>query len=522
MPSLTHYVKYLKTLPVIAIRLWLTIGSFLDAWRAGDYSTSFDSLHRFFDYTMQNRDRLFYQYALLNLAVLQADFGCYEEAVAAMQETVTTARENKDMGCLNFSLSWLYHFGKAHPNVITKHDKTNMLGVEREGLAFLRVKAKESNMLGLWSSSLLSEAKLGLCSGESVATAFENVLRSSQLSVARNMMSNIGAQMMLQSSIWSRLGNSRLASSHCEVFLRCHSWKAPFDDVLKFTCRTAYLMYQNGDFEEAMSHLEGLDKNSLRSLRSNQYWSRFRGILHLKHDLHRSRLHSADLLLQQLLCNRGGDSDLTFEINLLNIDAMVRREDFSNALRLVEELASELKDQGDDMFFRTRLLLLKALLFEKIGRPQRGFSIAVRAASIAWRARLLPLLWHAMGAVATILSSLREFDAAGDILHSVLPRAFECGDSALMGQLFLWQTDAFIGMAGKAGTNIGKKREYLTKALETADRSFEEWTSVEDVNGMVEMTAKKAVILRVLGERQLSNDYAAKSEELRRTIWLEQ
>ncbi len=39
VPSLSHYLSY------------------LEAWRAGDYSTSFDYLHRYFDYTMQNRDR---------------------------------------------------------------------------------------------------------------------------------------------------------------------------------------------------------------------------------------------------------------------------------------------------------------------------------------------------------------------------------------------------------------------------------------------------------------------------------
>ena len=111
---------------------------------------------------MQNRDRTFYQYALLNLAILQADFGCYDEAVAAMQETISAARENKDMGCLNFSLSWLYHFGKAHPNKVSRAGKKGTMSVEREGLAFLKAKAKETGMWSLWSTSLLSEAKLGL------------------------------------------------------------------------------------------------------------------------------------------------------------------------------------------------------------------------------------------------------------------------------------------------------------------------------------------------------------------------
>ena len=136
--------------------------SFLDSWRAGDYPSAFDHLHRYFDYTMQNRDRTFYQYALLNLAILQADFGCYHEAVAAMQETISAARENKDMGCLNFSLSWLYHFGKAHPTKVSRVGKKGTMTVEMEGLAFLKAKAKETGMWSLWSTSLLSEAKLGL------------------------------------------------------------------------------------------------------------------------------------------------------------------------------------------------------------------------------------------------------------------------------------------------------------------------------------------------------------------------
>jgi anaphase-promoting complex subunit 5 len=111
---------------------------------------------------MQNRDRMFYQYALLNLAILQADFGCYSEAIAAMQEAISTAREHKDMNCLNFCLSWLYHFGKAFPNETHEIHKSGMLGTEKEGLAFLKAKAKESEMWSLLSTSLLSEAKLGL------------------------------------------------------------------------------------------------------------------------------------------------------------------------------------------------------------------------------------------------------------------------------------------------------------------------------------------------------------------------
>jgi anaphase-promoting complex subunit 5 len=458
---------------------------------------------------MQNRDRTFYQYALLNLAVLQADFGCYQEAVTAMQETVSVARENKDMGCLNFSLSWLYHFGKAHPKVINESGKTNMLGVEREGLVFLRTKAKEAGMWSLWSSALLSEAKIGLSSGESVATAFENIVRSSQLTITKNMMNNVGAQMMLQSSLWSRLGITRLSWSYCEVFLRCHSRLAPFDDILKFTCRAAYLLTEKGHYDEAMEKLEGLDANALRSLKVNQYWLMFRGILRLKRDLRRNNLDGADQLLAQLLQCRGGDPDLAFELNRLHIDAMMRRGDYHNALVKIESIATELKEDGEDIFFRVKLLILKAQLFDKVGRPQKGFSIAVRAAAIAWRARLLSVLWQAMGTIANILTSLEEFEAASQVLASVLPRALECEDCALNAQLFSYLVDAHMGMAGQAEQESLERTKNLTKALEFIDRAFAEFSSIEDIKGQCEMMAKKATIMHLVGDVVLANDYAA-------------
>lgn len=144
IPSLQHYVK------------------FLDSWKAGNYPSSFDHLHRYFDYTMQSRDRTFYQYALLNLAILQADFGCYSEAVTAIQEAITIARETHDMNCLTFCLSWLYHFGKAFPEQVKDVQNTGMLGSEKEGLMFLQAKARETGMWSLLSTSLLSEAKVEL------------------------------------------------------------------------------------------------------------------------------------------------------------------------------------------------------------------------------------------------------------------------------------------------------------------------------------------------------------------------
>lgn len=494
------------------------ICSFLDAWRSGDYPTSFDNLHRYFDYTMQNRDRLFYQYALMNLAVLQADFGCYDEAVAAMLETISTARENKDNPCLNFALNWMYHFGKAHPNIIKGTESTNMLGVEREGLAFLRIKAKETGMWTLWSSSLLSEAKLGMSNGESVASIFENILKSSHLIVDKNMKSMMGPQVAMYSALWQRLGVTQLSKQYCQVFLSCHARYALFDDTLRFTGRVAYLLSEKGHYDEAMEKMESLDENSLRSWKANQYWLKYRGILRLKRDLHRNNLDGAEQLLSQLLQSNGADSDseLSFEINMLHIDYLIRRTDYGRAMAKLEQLAAAMKEDGDDVNLRIKLLIMKALLQDKCGRPQKGFSVAVRAASIAWRARLIPALWDAMAVIANILTSLSEFRASVQILISVLPRALECENCSLNAQLYSFLVNAYMGMAGQCEKGSLKRKENLTRCLEFIDRAFNEYSSLEDIKGQCEMMAKKATIMRIVGENVLANDYASAYLDLKK------
>jgi len=135
---------------------------FFYAWKAGDYTSSFDNLHRYYDYAMQTREKIHYQYALLHMAILQADFGCFGEAIAAITETIATARENQDMTCLSFSLSWLNHMAKAYPKQMKGAGYMNMLGSERDVLTFLKAKAKDAKMYNLLSASLLNEARLSL------------------------------------------------------------------------------------------------------------------------------------------------------------------------------------------------------------------------------------------------------------------------------------------------------------------------------------------------------------------------
>ncbi|TDZ48450.1 Anaphase-promoting complex subunit 5 [Colletotrichum trifolii] len=501
VPSLRHYL------------------SFLDAWRSGDYPTAFDYLHQYFDYTMQNRDKLFYQYALMNLAVLQADFGCYREAVTAMLETVSTARENRDMTCLNFALSWLFHFGRAHPDLVRDLEADSLLGTAKESLSYLRVKAKETGMWTLWSSVLLSEAKLGLANGESVATAMELMVRSSHLIAERNMKNMFGAQSSMSIALWDRLGLSQLSTMDCEIFLRCHARHSIFDDELKVTARISQRLASKGKYDEALQKMEALDENSLRSWKASQFWHKYRGIIKLRRDLHHNKLDGAEQLLAQLLQSKKDDlePDMAYVVDFLHIDCLIRRGNLQDAFAKVENMLAALRDDKRDVALRVRLMLIKVNLFDRCGRPQRGFTLAMRAASISWRARLVPCLWQAIGALANILASLAEFDAAVRLLTAILPRTLECDSAALSGQLYSYLADANMGLAGIQAPRSAKRREYLTRATGAVQKAFDHYSSIEDITRQCEMMAKKATIMKVAGDKVLAADYAAAYVALRKS-----
>ncbi|KAM6524062.1 APC5 protein [Fusarium solani] len=492
-PSLTHYLN------------------FLDAWRGGDYPTAFDLLHRYFDYTMSNRDRSYYQYALMNLAVLQADFGCHREALTAMLETVSTARENRDMSCLNFALNWLFHFGRAHPDLVRDLVSHSMLGTGKDNLAFLRVKSKETGMWTLWSAVLLSEAKLGLINGDSVAAAMESMVRSSHIVVVRNMTNMFGSHLALSAALWDRLGVSSMSSVACEVFLRCHARHSIFDDELKLSCRLAMMLAGQGRYDEALEKLEVLEENSLRSWKPSQYWHKYRGIIKLKRDLHHNNLEGADQLISQIVQSRDDDlePDMAFLVDSLHVDYLIRRGDFQAAFAKIDRIMLQIQEERRDVVLKVKLLLLKATLLDKCGRTQRGFTAAMRAASISWEARNIPGLWEAVGAVSNILVSLSEFEAASQLLVAVIPRSLECDTASLSGQLYSYLADANMGLAGKCEPKSAKRMEYMTKALQAVQKSFDQYSQIEDMAMQCQMTAKKAMIMKLSGDMALAADYAA-------------
>ena len=225
---------------------------------------------------------------------------------------------------------------------------------------------------------------------------------------------------------------------------------------------------------------------------------------------------AAEAVLVQLEASRNLGKDLQFSIHTLQIDLYVRRGNYSKAMQILENLASRLTNGEADIHQRIKVMTLKARIYDKAGIPQKGFSVALRAASLARRATLLPTLWEAVGALCLTLISLKEFSAAAKILESIIPQTLECEDCNLSAHTFAILADAHMGMAGQAKANTLPRKEQLIKALDNIGRSFDEFSMIQDVKGQCEMMAKKATIMHLNGDPILANDCAAKYLDIKK------
>ncbi|ETN43363.1 uncharacterized protein HMPREF1541_02522 [Cyphellophora europaea CBS 101466] len=491
VPKLAHYLK------------------FLDSWRAGDYTSAFDNLHRYFDYTMQSRDRTFYQYALLNLAILQADFGCSSEAIPAMQEAIATARENKDTACLNFCMSWLYHFGRTFPSEMKAIRDSGILGNETEGLSFLKSRAKDAEMWSLLSTSFLSEAKLALQHGDSLSFVFESITKAAHINVSKATSNVAGPTLLMRASAFSRIGLAQLAWSSSETFLTCYSSEAPIGDVLKCTCRMTSFLAQRGRYSAIADTLSSVSPSTLRVLKYHNYWTFYSGLLKLRRLIRHDDLSAAECIATQLQGQDPPDLEISFSLTFLRIELLIARGNLASALSLVEELTDRAASDNNDIIILCRLLNMKARILTASENPLKAFSIVTRAAQMAYRALALPALWEAVGLLANILNVLREFTAAADLLSAILPRALECQDCELAAATYSYLVDAEMGLAGTEKTSKTRRKEWVNRAMEHLEEAGRQYGWAEDVKGQLDVLWKRARVMKWMGDAVLANDTAS-------------
>jgi anaphase-promoting complex subunit 5 len=201
------------------------------------------------------------------------------------------------------------------------------------------------------------------------------------------------------------------------------------------------------------------------------------------------------------------------------IDYLLSRGSYSEAFSAISSLAQSLKEDNADILQRVNILLMKADLFRKIGKPERGFGVALRAASVSYKAKLMPSLWAAVGLLANILNGLEECASARKLVEGVIPQALEGSDNLLIGTLYSHLGDSYMGLANpnleprtpvspsspdpnrSTAANVARAELYIDRARECYKKSGY-------LAGECEQLMKKAIIAKLRGDEKLAEEWA--------------
>jgi anaphase-promoting complex subunit 5 len=267
-----------------------------------------------------------------------------------------------------------------------------------------------------------------------------------------------------------------------------------------------------GSYDEGIALLESIDSSVLRTIKFHQYTYFCIGLIKLKRSIRHTDWSACSSLLQSLNPDSSTDPECSFLLSEARIDYLSSRGLFSDAFNAIEDMASSLREEGTDILPRVTMLLMKANLFAKIGKPDRGFSVALRAASVAFKARLMPALWAAVGLLSNILNSLGEFSASSRLLSAIIPQTLEHGDQVLIGTLYSHLGDSHIGLAGLDNPSTSSGARARTTNMSNAelyfDRARECWKKAEDIEGECEQLMKRAIVAKARGDEKLAEEWS--------------
>ncbi|OLL22083.1 Anaphase-promoting complex subunit 5 [Neolecta irregularis DAH-3] len=407
VPASTHYMK------------------FIHSWKSGDYQATFDNLHRYFDYTLQNRDRRFYHYALLNLALVQADFGSTQEATWAIQESINTARENKDYDCLNFALAWLHQFQKSHPNI------TQSLS-DQQIIKYLTKQSQESTQHGLQSSTHLFQSKKIIEEGGPARDAFKALLKSSKINSMESKSQLHGIQTLLCSDFWERLGvnlywvDNRLTRGHnptgiihMELVSMHYSHIISSEDLIRIRCNHAIQCSKRGRLPELIASLQTVGNETQMSNQTRKIWALYVAYLQIRLSLNRSNLNHAFTIFEQVSPLLDIDRGLRLLIKLLEVEYLKRSHDLPQAFDSVVALKEEYGSQSD-ILDRITIEVSHAELILETEEPWKALSLISRQVILAEKHKLPGILSKAIVVLSEVLLRIDEAEEALILLDGVM------------------------------------------------------------------------------------------------------
>lgn len=451
LPTSAHYVQY------------------LDAFRDKDYEAAFDHLHRFYDYTMNSKGRTHYQYALFTLATLQAEFSFYSEAMRAVEEAITVARENKDNNCLNYILSWLYSFLQSHPDCKVPDSLSSQAQISQ----FLRSRA-DSTSFALYSLSFQSEVEQIMATGGSLTQALEAMTKSSYINAVSNSAFAAGNLAVVSCSLWSRCGINTLANLALDSYSSFPERQPNALLTIEIGVKKAKLFFQEGNLPDCFELLSSLRETAHGSQWHQQIWYPKFLLLHLNHKLNQMRLNEAKHILQKLSGVATADTEVSHDLQYFTFIYEIKCGNISETMQAIWGEVEKLADRAEaDVVYEVRLMLLYASLLTQTARPVRALSLVLKTIKKAEEATLAPFAYEGVVLLATISISKNQATDALSLLDAVMPRILESQDANLIASAYqvLAKASILIFKANKKDLDLPQQTVLLDRATDHFHKS---------------------------------------------------
>ncbi|VEU19677.1 DEKNAAC100509 [Brettanomyces naardenensis] len=418
---------------------------YLECWKMGDYEGSFDALHRYFDYMMSNKQQLFYHYALLSLATLHSSFGSDYEALRAIDEAILVARENKDLDCLNYLLTWLFDFLRSRPQL------SNKIGSQpgrEQVLQFLKLKTKENKNSVLQSMAYQHEAIKQMLEGFPLRKVLNNLTRA--FYILLNLDSSLNTKMsfaracQLAVTVWSRVGIPSMANLYIDAALESAGSDISIFDEVELILRRSILLYQAGRADDAFKLLQSYEGRVAGEASLIKTWQTRYTLLKVNYWLRKSRFGQAAILLDKLKSQISEihEYDLKCEVDFQLACYEDKVGNATKAIQIISRELSYLKETENSYnnFWIVKFQILYAqVVTDHSSAPERTLSVLLNSLETAHRSSLLTLIVEGTLVLCDLLLKIDQANSAPDVdklLKNGMPNILEVGNLWLTSKAY--------------------------------------------------------------------------------------
>ncbi|KAH3685081.1 hypothetical protein WICPIJ_003958 [Wickerhamomyces pijperi] len=397
---------------------------YLECLKEADYEGAFNYLHRYFDYMMSKGRMVYYHYALLSLATLYAAFNCDGEAIRAIEESISVARENKDIECLNFLLTWLFNFLKDRPNL-----EHQFYGSTDQLLQFLKSRTTNDSFKSLDTTAYQCDAVQLMMEGGALSTIYESLTKSLYISVnCGSDSSSFSSHCSLASAFWNRAGNLDLSTVYNDIALS--STKSSTGKSI-INARDAYTQFSIGNVENCFKILEDQEKVISRDMRIDKDFANHKLLLLVQQNIRTSNFHAAQSYLDKLNAQSFPNLDIQGQTNYLLAELHLKTGNVSKAHEIILNFLEKFAQRDTNRYWYIKFNILFCELLIQTDVPMRALSMTIQILNISMAGGYFTLSLECILRLTEVLIGTGSYEDARDVIMGYLP-TFEYSDELFL------------------------------------------------------------------------------------------